>query len=78
MNEAALTARSVKLASRYQLNTGFVTVVLPAVNITAVPVQVFLSAASISAAVAFLLTVTVTTLAEATSFAQASLPLTVT
>ncbi|MNY61041.1 hypothetical protein D3C86_1976680 [compost metagenome] len=73
-----LTARSVRFASRYQLNTGLVMVVVVAVKVTAVPEQVVLSAAIISAVVAFLLTVTVTTLADAASLAQASLPLTVT
>ncbi|MNX43347.1 hypothetical protein D3C86_737910 [compost metagenome] len=68
----------VSEASLYQVNTGWVTVVLEAINITVVPEQIRALLTAISAAVANSLTVTVTTLALAGKFSHLLSPLTVT
>ncbi|MNL42504.1 hypothetical protein D3C87_1649630 [compost metagenome] len=75
---APVKATSVKAGSRYQVNTGLVTVVLLALSTAGIPAQMVLSAAMMSVTTALRVTVTVTTLAVVISLAQALVPLTVT
>ncbi len=79
VNTAPTNATLVKVALVYQVNTGFVTVVLLAVNTAADPPQTFVEPfTTISVATAIGLTLMVTAAAFAALFSHLLVPLTVT